>query len=122
MSYCGVDNVPTLWRDREIWLQNRPWSSRFHKDLLLLAVSVAMFSVWWERNIRLFGHQSRGHQASSLYVKNMIRVYVGEWRGVTNSCSNWVRCVEMGLVYLFLEKLLDNTLENGGRYSAYSES
>lgn len=122
MSYCGVDNVPTLWRDREIWLQNRPWSSRFHKDLLLLAVSVAMFSVWCERNIRLFGHQSRGHQALSLYVKNMIRDYVGEWRGVTNSCSNWARCVEMGLVYLFLEKLLDNTLENGGRYSAYSES
>lgn len=97
MNYCGMGKVPTRWQEYQSWIQRNPGGNKFQKELVLLANSAVIYMLWWERNKRLFEGKVRDHTVLSLHIKNTIRIYVGEWRGVRKTRTNWRRCVEMGI-------------------------
>lgn len=48
MAYCGMEEVPVLWQEYQCWMQEKPGGSKFQKELVLLANSAVIYTIWWE--------------------------------------------------------------------------
>lgn len=85
------------WEQIQDWILNSRWSSTFQKDLVFLALSIVVYSIWRERNQRFHKRIKKNIQTTTNETLQNIRLCVYSWRKVRKSHTNWEIALNLSL-------------------------
>lgn len=85
------------------WLgNNQNWKSKLQKHLVTFSFSVTVYSLWLERNRRLFQKIKRNESIVITEILENVKYAACSWKGYKRSKSNWELAMEMGIPHNIL--------------------